>query len=198
MFGASSSKVHVVPNGVENVFFQIPEAARGPWLVCTVTITEIKRVLELAEAAVMARTPLHVIGQPYSPDDSYARRFCQFAKQHPDVVRYEGPIKDRGQLAQTYRQARGFTLLSKWESQSLAALEAAASGCPLLLSDLPWARSVFGNRVSYCPPAASPQCTAQALRAFYDAAPQLSAPPKPKDWPEVAQQLKSIYESVLS
>jgi len=51
-------------------------------------------VLELAEAAVHARTPLWVIGKPYSESDAYAQRFFALAKAHPGILRYEGPIPD--------------------------------------------------------------------------------------------------------
>jgi hypothetical protein len=66
VYGAPPGKTHVVPNGVEEVFLNRQPAKRGPWLVCTATITERKRVLELAEAAVLARTPLWILGKPYS------------------------------------------------------------------------------------------------------------------------------------
>jgi hypothetical protein len=82
------------------------------------------------------------------------------------------------------------------ESLSLSALEAAACKCPLLLSDLPWARTVFKESVSYCPITGTAQ-TAAALRRFYDAAATLASPPKPITWREVAQQLKTIYEGLF-
>jgi glycosyltransferase involved in cell wall biosynthesis len=55
-FDASPEKIFVVPNGVEEVFFQAAAAPRDRWLVCTATITERKRVLELAQAAIAARS----------------------------------------------------------------------------------------------------------------------------------------------
>src|SRR6185436_17036595 len=55
LYGAPPEKVHVIPNGVEDVSFQSLPATRGQWLVSTATITERKRVLELAEAAVVGR-----------------------------------------------------------------------------------------------------------------------------------------------
>src|SRR6185503_2412225 len=107
-------------------------AERGRWLVCTAIITERKRVLELAQAALHAQTPIWIIGKPYSETDPYFQEFLALAKTHPEVIRYEGAISDRQRLAQIYREARGFVLLSKWESLSLSALEAAACGCPVL------------------------------------------------------------------
>lgn len=197
MFSAPPGRVHVISNGVEPAFLQGSSGPRGPWLVCTATITEVKRVLELAEAALAARTPVWVIGRPYSEQQDYPRRFQELARQNPQWVRYDGPVQDRAALAQIYREARGFVLLSRWETLSLSALEAAACGCPLLLSDLPWARSVFGEHARYCSRSAGVRETAHHLREFYDQAPQLPPPPKPKSWAEVGQSLAAVYRSLV-
>jgi len=198
IFGTPADRLHVVPNGVEDVFLENRPAVRGEWLVCTATIVEIKQVLKLAQAAVTARTPVWVIGKPYSETDPYVRDFARFAAAHADLVRYAGPIHDRRELADVYRAARGFVLLSKWESQSLSALEAATCGCPLLLSDLPWARTTFQEHSAYCPANASVKATARVLRQFYDDAPTLKPPPRALSWRQVAEKLKSVYEKVLT
>jgi glycosyltransferase involved in cell wall biosynthesis len=198
LFDVPKQTIHVIPNGVEDVFLKSPPAVRGQWLVCTVTITERKRVLELAQAAVAVKTPLWVIGKGYSEADPYARKFAELAKAHPQTLRFEGPITDRSKLAQAYRESRGFVLLSACESLSLSALEAAACECPLLLSDLPWARTTFADRASYCPITRSTPRTARVLRQFYDSAPQLPVPPKPLSWMDVAKQVKALYETLLA
>ena len=154
-------------------------------------------MLELAKAAVAAQTPLWVLGKPFGEHDPYALRFFEVARQHPSLVRYEGAMSDRSRLAQIYREARGFVLLSTKESLSLSALEAAACECPLLLSDLPWARTVFKDRAWYCPADANVRKTALTLKQFYTAAPDFKPPPRPLGWREVALQLKSIYEGLL-
>jgi glycosyltransferase involved in cell wall biosynthesis len=198
LFGAPPSRVHVVPNGVEDVFLQSRPAPRGQWLVCTATITERKRVLELAEAAVRAKTPVWIIGQAYMDSDPYGVRFRELAGRHPDVIRFEGPIDKRERLAEAYRQARGFVLLSAMESLSLSALEAAACECPLLLSDLPWARTVFSGTAYYCPVTNDVSRTAAVLRNFYDATPVLKPSFRPLPWAEVARQLQAIYAGLLN
>jgi glycosyltransferase involved in cell wall biosynthesis len=196
IFGAPAAHVHIVPNGVEEVFFDAPPVERGPWLICTATITERKRVLELARAAVCAATPLWVVGRPYSDDDPYYRTFLELARAHPQTLRYEGAVNDRSQLAAVYRAARGFVLLSTKESLSLSALEATACACPMLLSDLPWARTTFGNDASYCPATASVQTTAAQLRVFYDRCPQLAPAPRPLTWQEIGTQLATLYRQL--
>jgi glycosyltransferase involved in cell wall biosynthesis len=197
LFAPPANRVHVVANGVEPEFFPAGGAAprRGDELVCTATITERKRVLELAEAAVEAQVPVRILGKPYGEDDPYYRRFLALASESPEFVRYGGGVSDRRELARTYQSARGFVLLSTMESLSLSALEAAASGCPLLLSDLPWARCTFGENASYCP-VAEARITAQALRIFYNLADSLPKPALPCRWADVARQLASIYRSL--
>ncbi|MEQ1861094.1 MAG: glycosyltransferase [Chthoniobacteraceae bacterium] len=196
MFGAPAERVHVVPNGVEDVFFDRGDRKRGDWLLCTATIVERKRALELATAAVEARTPVRIIGKPYSEDDPYFQRFSGLVANHPQFLEHLPAIADRAVLARHYHEARGFVLLSTMETRSLSAEEAAAGGCPLLLTDLPWAHSVFGDDAIYCP-LASASVTARHLRAFYDAAPQRPVPKPPMRWSEVGARFRAIYESVL-
>jgi len=197
LFAPPPDRLHVIPNGVEREFFINPDnvVERGEELVCTATITERKRVLELAEAAVAATVPIRILGNPYGKNDVYYHRFISLAERHSSVVRYTGPVNNRAKLARIYRSARGFVLLSTMESLSLSALEAAASGCPLLLSDLPWARCTFGDSATYCP-LANTNRTAEKLRDFYRQAPRLPVPPPPPTWDAVAGQLVAIYRNL--
>jgi glycosyltransferase involved in cell wall biosynthesis len=197
LFSPSPKRMHVVPNGVEEDFFlkagDIPK--RGEELVCTATITERKRVLELAQAAVAAKVPIRILGNPYGRNDPYFLRFMALAETAPEFVRYSGAVSNRTELAHIYQTARGFVLLSTMESLSLSALEAAASGCPLLLSDLPWARYTFGDSATYSP-INDAHSTATALRNFYCSAPSLPLPAIPLRWQEISEQLVKIYTAL--
>jgi len=68
----------------------------------------------------------------------------KLAREHPDEIRYEG-FQPQERLVQAYCEARGFVLLSQYETMSIAALEAAACECPLLLNDMPWSRTTWGT-----------------------------------------------------
>lgn len=197
LFNPDESKLHVVPNGVEEDFFRNPELPRQPGdeLVCTATITQRKRVLELAKAAVEAQVPVRILGKPYGEDDPYYRHFLALASGSPEFVRYGGGVSNRRALADIYQQARGFVLLSTMESLSLSALEAAASGCPLLLSDLPWARCTFGYSATYCS-VGDTHSTAACIRNFYEKAPGLPRPQPPSSWEDIARQLVEIYQKL--
>ncbi len=197
IFRAPPNKVHVIPNGIDAAFSAAPGVPRGKWLLTTASILPVKRLIETAQAAVKAQTPYWVVGKPFSQEDSYYQSWLSLCRAHPEWLRYEGPLDDRPALARAYQQARGFVLLSQYETLSVSALEAAGCGCPLLLSDLAWARGTFGDAARYCPLTTSVNRTAAALRAFYEAAPTLPAPPKPASWLDVGHQIKTVYEKVL-
>jgi glycosyltransferase involved in cell wall biosynthesis len=199
MFSARTEQVHVVPNGVEEIFFPQTEskAEKSKYLVCTATITERKRVVELAEAAMMARVPVWIIGEPYSKEDPYYRKFLSVVRTSGETVRYEGGISERSTMAAIYQNAPGFVLLSSMESLSLSALEAAAGGCRLFLADLPWARSSFGAMATYSR-FSSKQEEAQNLKTFYQNRDKAPKPPRPCRWGDVGKQLAKIYEALLT
>jgi len=199
IFSAKPEKVHVVPNGVEEVFFSKLEskAEKSKYLICTATITERKRVVELAEAAIIGQVPVWVIGEPYSKEDPYYLKFLSVIKSSKGVLRYEGGVSDRAGMASIYQGALGFVLLSSMESLSLSALEAAAGGCPLLLAELPWARTSFGSRATYSP-MGSREEEARKLKEFYHGIEKVPRPPVPCRWGDVGKQLYRIYEGLLA
>jgi glycosyltransferase involved in cell wall biosynthesis len=196
LFDAPPQRIRVVPNSVADVFFRRAAKPFGEHLICVATITERKRLLELAQAATFAETPLRVIGKPYSDSDPYFLRFLEAIRASQGIVEYLGPIHKPEDLASCLHHARGFVLPSTMETQSLAALEAAAAGLPLLLSDLPWAHDTFGNKATYLP-ICSGLVLSSHLKNFFDLAPRLPTPDKPPTWREVADKLVRIYDSLL-
>lgn len=201
MFSAKPSRVHVVPNGVEDVFFSHSisksKASKSKYLVCTATITERKRVVELAEAAIMAQVPVWIIGEPYIKKDRYYEKFLSVVRAAGEMVRYEGGISSREKMASIYQNAPGFVLLSSMESLSLSALEAAAGGCSLLLADLPWARFSFGSQATYSR-LGSKEEEAVSLKNFYHRIDEAPKPHEPCRWEDVGKQLCRIYAELLA
>ncbi len=197
-FDAPVSKIVVVPNGVEEVFLEkSAPVSRESHLIATMTITERKRAVELAEASALARVKIRILGAPYQGEDSYYRKFLAAVGKAGPWVDYVGGIVDRKQIAGEYRKAAGFVLLSSMESQSLSALEAAACGCPLLLSDLPWARASFGPEARYAPVASAAR-TAAYLRAFFEKIANAPRVRKVHSWQEVAGKLKDTYLEAIT
>lgn len=197
-FSAPAEKIVVIPNGVEGVFLEKrAQEPREPHLITTMTITERKRSAELVEAACLARIKIRILGAPYHPDEPYHQKFLSSVKRAGPLVDYVGGVTDRRKIAEEYRKAAGFVLLSSMESQSLSALEAAACGCPLLLSDLPWARASFGSQASYAP-VVSPEKTALYLEQFSQKIAEAPRVRKVLSWQEVGHQLEQTYREVIT
>ena len=105
VFQVPLAKISVVPNGVEAFFLDAAPSTRGKWLVTTGSILPVKRIVETAEAAILAKVPYRVIGKPFSEGDPYHRRFTELTRANPGIILYEGPVTDRQQLAQIYRDS---------------------------------------------------------------------------------------------
>jgi glycosyltransferase involved in cell wall biosynthesis len=153
--------------------------------------------VRLAEAARRARVPVVFLGKPYSPDNDYFLRFKGLVDGQ--YVRYPGFVTE----AEKYRYligARGFALLSQFESGCIAVYEAAAAGLPLFLSDLPWAAKSYPQAKNLqLVKLRSAKKIAAELGRFYQSAHRRPEPTFPVlSWPEVAKEYLRLYEKVLA
>ena len=170
LFHADRARTHVIWPALESEQIAAlgqPEEA-GDYLVCLATIYPVKNNVLLARAAKLAGTPIVFLGKPFAEDDPYFEEFKKLADGK--LVRYAGFAAGEAKN-QWLRGARGFVLLSQFESGSNAVNEAAAAGLPLLLSDLPWANRVYPRspNITFVSPR-SVDRVAPALRAFYEQA----------------------------
>jgi glycosyltransferase involved in cell wall biosynthesis len=195
LFRAPAERVHVVAPGLEDAWFDVPDLARNGWLVCAGPITP--ETITLAEAAILARTPLWIIDPRENQSDASLSPLLSLAAAEPHLLQVLGPISDASTRARIYRSARGCVLHSSFNRFTSVPWEAAATGCPLLLSDVPWARAAFAAGASYSPRRATPASLASYLRAFYEQAPALPVPPRPLSSREMGDKLVGIYQKVF-
>ena len=199
LFRAKAGLGHIIPHGMEMEAQQqlARPQAEEDYLISAATIHPRKNSLLLAQAALQAATPIVFLGKPYAENDPY---FLEFKKcVDGRVVRYPGFVSTEEKF-RYLRGARGFALLSQFESGCISVYEAAAAGLPFLLSDLPWASKVYGDV-----PAArfvrlgTPAAIAPALKAFYLNAHRQPGPTFPLlTWRQVAEKYLAVYQSVLS
>jgi glycosyltransferase involved in cell wall biosynthesis len=198
LFGASAERRHIIPHGLEaEALERLGQPQRQEdYLVCMGTIYPVKNSVLLAEAAQLARTPVVFLGKPYSASDPY---FLEFQKRvDGKIVRYPGFASGEDKY-RWLRGARGFAMLSQYESGCIAVYEAAAAGLPLFLSDLPWANKVYDKvpRASFVRPR-SPAAVAPLLKAFYAQAHRQSSATFPVlTWREVARKYLEVYRGLV-
>ncbi len=196
MFDVPDEKSCVLPYGVNDAFLNSAYRTREDYLVCTGTITPRKRILELAKACDLAKVPLKIVGKAYAKSDEYYERFNSIVTKS-DYIEHVQHISDQEALADIYRRARGFVLISSMETISQSAIEAAACETPLLLSDQDWAHRGFADNASYCPITDNVAVTAEHIRRFYDGAGSVKIAWRPVSWSESRKNLADILAGIL-
>lgn len=199
LFGARPERSHVIPHGLEKEALQALAQPQDEedYLVSVATIAERKNSVLLAQAAREAKIPILFLGKPYAQDDPYFARFSELVDG--TFVRYGGFVST-DEKYRHLRSARGFVLLSQFESGCIAVFEAAAAGLPLLLSDLRWARRSYpeARRLNFAR-LDRPSSLSRTLADFYQKAHRESRPTFPViSWKQVAQRYQAVYQSITS
>ncbi len=196
---ATPGRGHIIPLGLEGE--AIGQLARPQteedYLVCMATIRSVKNSVLLAQAARIAQTPIVFLGNPYSTTDPYFREFMNLVDGK--IVRYPGFAAGEEKF-RWLRGARGFALLSQYESGCIAIQEAAAAGLPLFLSNLAWANKVYQDvSGTTFVRLGSANAIASTLRAFYDRSHRQSKPIFPvPTWRQVAEKYLEVYQTIIA
>jgi glycosyltransferase involved in cell wall biosynthesis len=192
VFGAPIERSHVILHGVEDRYFAANAGHDSDFLISVGTIQERKNTTLLARAAKKAEVPIEFVGKPYY-EGEYFKAFLDEVDGR--FVRYTKYLDEESKI-EHLRKARGFVLLSKGESGCIAALEALATGCPVLLANLPWAHSVYQGHASFAN-TRNVNETARQLREFYNTCSSFRPRYRVLRWNEVAQRYKEVYSKLL-
>ncbi len=198
LFDAVEEREYVIGHGLtQEALSALSEpAAESDYLVYVATIAERKNTVLLAEAAHRAGVPVMFLGKPYAETDPYYRQFLKLVDQK--LVRYPGYVTEEEKW-RILREARGFVLWSQFESGCIAVYEAAASGLPMLLPDLPWASREYGkvDGVELVSPE-QPDLAVKKLSDFYSRSHRRSVPLfQIGTWKEVARRYLEVYQSIV-
>jgi glycogen synthase len=112
---------------------------------------EAKNISLLTRVAPHVHWPICVAGDQRHPDDASSAGAARHEGADWKHVRTLGPL-DPAALARWYRKATIYVLPARYELFGLTAVEAALSGCALVLSDIPTLREVWGDTACFVPP----------------------------------------------
>jgi glycogen(starch) synthase len=130
-----------VPNGRrEECFFQLP---KEPFVLTAGRLwDEAKNVAAIARLAHRLKWPCYIAGEQRHPEGSIARfPGCE-------ILGRLGP----DELAGWYARASIYALPARYEPFGFSPLEAALSGCSLVLGDIQSLREVWGDAAIFVPP----------------------------------------------
>lgn len=118
---------------------------------------EAKNLEALETVATRLPWPVFVAGENHHPDGGEAR---------PHHTRLLGRLSPRA-LGAWYGRASIYCLPARYEPFGLSILEAALSGCALVLGDIPSLREIWRHRAVFVPPD-DPEALADAVQRLID------------------------------
>jgi glycosyltransferase involved in cell wall biosynthesis len=142
ILGINFVKLEVVPNVIDEVFFEPFESAiRKHDVVCVGNICLRKNQLDLAKICVKIRCKIVIIGGVVAGEESYFQELVELSEVYPELITLTGKLPTGGsELIGFLRNSKVFALISHNEQQPISALEAISQGCICILSDKGYSR----------------------------------------------------------
>jgi glycosyltransferase involved in cell wall biosynthesis len=204
LLGLPRERLHVVRNGIDDRFAEPVPAAlfaertgiAGPFVLNVGNLEPRKNQLRLARAVRRLGLPLVLIG--HLRDPAYAAEVLGEGGpglRHLGALAHDDPL-----LRAAYAACAVFALPSTLETPGLAALEAAACGARLVVTEEGSTREYFGDEALYVQPE-DVDGIAAALAAALEAPPQKglgSRIARDYRWSAAGAELKAVYQAVLA
>lgn len=203
--GVPEEKVRIVPNGVEPRFdkakstlFRKTYGAEKFILSVGHIGPERKNVLRLIQALEAINHPAFIVGR--IEDTPSGRRCIELAKKNPRITILDSIDHDSDLLASAYAACDVFVLPSQFETPGIAALEAALAGAKIVITSYGGTKEYFGEFADYVDP-----YSVKSIREGIQIALIKNKDKRLRDrikkeylWSNVAEQLRSVYMTVVS
>lgn len=147
-YGYPSEKIYVIPNIVEDIFFDKnnkfsvdSKVDIDNYIISTGNVCQRKNQINLCLACINIGVPLLIIGGILPGEEGYADQLQGLVNDNSESVVWTRELPPASPvLVSAYEKSIGFALVSHDEQQPISALEAAVIGKPLLLADKPYAK----------------------------------------------------------
>jgi glycosyltransferase involved in cell wall biosynthesis len=203
IYRLEKSRIHVVPNGVNEGFFSYSPSlwqekfGAKPFVLSVGAIQKRKNQLLLLEACNELCLPVVLLGPVLPGEKDYARRVASAAKKNEALggrwlqsLQSDDPL-----LFSAFAACRLFCLFSTSETQPLSVLQAMAARKPILLSRASYTKD---SPFSELPTIGSNDRKAlnQALEKTWSLGNPASLS-RNHTWHQIARRLKAVYETAL-
>ena len=194
-----SRPYRVIPNAVEADFAQLPETESPESDILMVGRWELrKNQLGLLEALADTDHQILIVGGQNSYDREHNEAARHLAGKRGNVQILPA-TSDRGFLASLMKNTKVLAQPSFYETPGLAALEAAACGTAVVVSERGSTREYFGDEAYYCDPT-DPASIREAIEAALagESSPALKERIKQEfTWQRAAEESELAYAQLL-
>lgn len=171
--GFDADKIYPIHSGVDSSWGRIQKKGNPhikPFLLYVGNIKPHKNLVTLFSAfqSVLSGIPhdLIIIGEKDNLR-TVDRAAIESAERHKDRIRFVGHVSDEA-LEQYYTYAEALILPSFYEGFGFPALEAMASGCPVIAARAASLPEVCGNAALYCDPYSPEEMAAKIMTVITD------------------------------
>lgn len=197
IYNVDPEKTFIIPHAVDSIekFQGDCDVKEEKFLVSVGSIVPRKNSLLTADLCKKYNIPIVFIGPSSKTHSKYFEEFMK--KVDGKKIKYLGYISEEEKI-DILKRASGFVLLSFGESGCISIYEAGASGLPLLLSDLPWAKGYEApNDMCFCN-LNNEKEQAEKFVNFYKGAKRKEHPSfKIYTWREIALKYAAVYSSLF-
>lgn len=195
-------KLTIINAGVEACYFHstpdvfVEKYGMKDFVLYTGNIVERKNPLRLAKVLTRLGLKGVFIGEVFNAELEYAARFKEIISMNKDLLWIRGLPHDDPFLVSAYAAASLFCLPSSSETQSASALEAMATGTPIILGDFPYSyQPPFENalRCNHRDEQSIENCIKEALQSPSNYSMHL---PGNFTWGNVAAEVQKVYERI--
>ncbi len=195
-----SRPYRMIPNAVEANLAQLPETKTPESDILMVGRWELrKNQLGLLESLADTDYRILIIGGENSYDREHNQAARRLAEKRGNVQMLPA-TSDRGFLASLLKDTKVLAQPSFYETPGLAALEAAACGTAVVVSERGCTREYFGDEAYYCDPT-DPHSIREAIEAALASGPSELLKERigrEFTWRRAAERTESAYRQLLS
>ncbi|GJQ57619.1 MAG: glycosyl transferase [Candidatus Scalindua sp.] len=173
LIGVDRNKIYAIHNGVDQTWFQPRKGVlsrRKPFLLYVGNVKPHKNLSRLFEAFEMVQEKiphdLVIVGKKegfITGDSSVIAKAAKFKERIEFTGHVSGTI-----LKQYFAQAEALVFPSLYEGFGLPPLEAMASGCPVIVSDIKPLHEVCDDAALYCDPQRSKDIADKIQQLVHD------------------------------
>ncbi len=202
LFGTPANKFKVIPNGVDDLFFENNEVLDcEDYILHVAMIEQRKNTLNMLRAYNLSgvKKKLLIIGGYRSTNLKWNEEVKKLIDQNPNIE-HIGFVSDQMEIAKYFRSAALHLLPSILETPGQTTLQALASGTPCIVGDCPPVREYFSNSVTYVDYRSVEQLAAaieSELKKEKNVEKNRHNAQKFR-WSEIATTLKNYHEELLS
>ncbi|MBL7733026.1 MAG: glycosyltransferase family 4 protein [Chitinophagaceae bacterium] len=191
------SAIRIIPNGADTGLFKPDNAIsrEKDLIICAARIEGIKNQLNLIKAMNNSGFKMLLIGAAAPNQVSYYQHCRKIAGAN---IQFTGNLPQH-ELAACYQRAAVHILPSWFETCGLSSLEAAASGCNIVITDKGFAKDYFGNDAFYCDPG-DPGSILEAVKkaaSFQNDGRLQKKISEEFTWQHAAEQTVAVYKQIL-